>query len=875
MSYQDESTYESNLPKLPPTGKGTNEDLCKLVDSKITYDAPIRQDEVSSWRYADHMDRGNQWIRKAFTHAGAGNPTQWVGIKYDPNDPKSIPTPVFNEGLGIRQNETARLGRPEYKPFVRPSGENPSIKVRLGAKKGKDVLLYQLQRMEWDKQEDLLYWHMPAYGDATVTSRWEQTWDNTTTVPIPGAVSCPRRKGAERPGPVDLAGPEGAQVAGLIPPAEEPCDFTLASPKVPREAAVGMGIVDHDPFSQEPVAAEHEAFLCPQCEDHPELVPFKASMDEAQGKDSIGRPLGQPKPLGNWVMKVESPYDVYLENGGIDIDPSNQREITLCHVESLDWVALRYPDKAAAVKPENPAKLMEYHPQAGSPEIYGAAGGAKIFGNHVRIKEYHRKPTMVFDEMSKTYAMDKGRSIILAGKVVLLDGDFLIPSLTKPGTSVDRIRWGLVPWEILEGGRLARGLSIWKILGDAQDIINTNEAMTQATNRRCAVPTYIIRRGHQATVGTLDGTPGRSIEIDTDPLAPLAVPEVFNNFTIDQGIAANSQNAVAYMQRAGGKAEVEGGSVPQGVAAATAIAQLLEQSAEHRKPRIRRVRAMLKRLWSHGLELISALWIEPRDYRYESEDGEEKWAALRGLDLEGQTDVDLEPEPISDSPDIRRESMRDLVTLGIIKPGMGDRALDRKVVKALDGDPSLFQDDDLQETAAKREWEDFIERDEAPVMDPTHNEHSVHAQEHGRAMETERFRSLEKEADWKGAFKILSGDWEQFNRSMGMMPLLLTPDKTTGSPIAIPGQLPLGAIPPPVKDLQTKLLDGWMARLQMAGWKSPNPESFLKVAIFRAHDEAHRVYGELKAMAAQPQMAAPGGGDPNAATGTGTQAVAA
>lgn len=856
MSEYESDAYESKACKVPPTGQGTVEQYEKLFKQKISYDSTDRQIDTARWRKADLYDRGYQWLRPAFTHAGSGKPTQFSRIRHNPNDPTSIPTPVFNEGLGIRQNETARLGRPEYKPFVRPSGENPSIKVRLGAKKGKDVLLYELQRMEFDKQEDLVYWHMPAYGDATLVGRWEQTWDKTTTIPVSGAVSCSRRPGAQAE--PDLSGPLGAETLGIAPPSE-PCDFTLASPKVPYPDAVKFGIAEPG-FEDAPV--DYDVLLCPQCQDHPETVRFQPNMEEAKGKDSIGRPLGEQKPLGQWTIQTFSPYDVYLENGGVDIDPSDQREITLCHVESLDWVALRFPDKAQAVKAENPASLMEYHPHGGSPELYQAAGSAQLFGNHVRIKEYHRKPTMVLNEMSKQFEMDKGRSIIKAGDVILLDGDFLIEDINQKGGTVERIEWVTIPWEILEGGRLARGLSLWDVMFDAQDIINNNESFTQATNQRGAVLTLLARKGHNFETGPLDGMPGRLATFDTDPLAPQEQPGYLETKTIDRGITANSENATQYLQRAGGKSDVEGGSTPPGVAAATAIAQLLEQSAEHRKPRIRRIRAAFKKLWSHGLRLIAALWIEPRDIRFESEDGEEKWAALHGLDLEGQTDVDLEPEPISDSPDIRRENVRDLINLRVITPGVNP-VMDRRIAKALDAPSEFYTDEDLQESAAQREYEDFIEKQKAPVMNPSLDEHGTHYQEHGRAAHSERFRALMEQAGWGQALEVLSGDWDQNIKLICMTPIPMVP----GTPLMLPGMPPDPSQPPvqpgqpmpPVQSFQSKIKNSWLQKLALAGFKAPDGPAFDQVATWLAHAEAHKAYGELKAMAAAPQMAAPAG----------------
>lgn len=869
--------YEQREPKLKPPGKMAKEEVQEFFRCKVAYETSDRCRDASRWRRAELYDEGNQQLRPAFTHAGAGAPAQWIALQYNPSDPLSVPRPVFNEGLPIRQNESARLARPEYKPFVRPSGENPDIKVKLGAQKAKDVLLSELQRMEWDKEEDLFFWGLPTYGGSWVLSWWDQPWTEVVNVPVDTAMACPNRRPLESS---PIPGPDGEMIQ---PPPSEPCEFRLAKPEVSAQEA------RQDPYLSDLLAEKSFAApapslhvsTCATCPDHPPLEKFQPTIEEADGKDSLGRPMGEPQPLGQWALKCRSPFDVFPENGGIDIDYANQREITLSHVESLDWIAERWPDKAKDVKPENPAALMEFHPVAGAPDIYTTGASSKLFTCHARVKEHHKKPWMEFDPEAQSYRMNRGRSLIMASDVVLLDGEYLIKSVNDPKKSVERVWWEYVPFEFREGGRRLAGLGLWDSMFDAQDNVNETASQRQAINRRMAVPTWVKRRGWNSEIGTMDGMPGRQWEIDTDPLAPNEIPQIVNNDTAPQGLTQEGEASLAYMNRVGARSELESGRVPNAnLSAATAIAQLLEESAEGRKPRIRRIRNAFRRLWSHGLRLVSGMWIEPRQYKSEGEDGEERWEALKGLDLQGQTDVDLEPIPISDSPDIKRENVRDLIQLQVIRPGT-DPVLDRKIAKALDAPSEFHQDEDLQESAAQREWVEFIQQGKPPCEDPSLDDPMAHYQEHGRACHKESFRDLEERAGWNDALdKVLAGDWDEFLKFVAFLPQMQRQLQQAQEAEVAKQAMSMGQPPPPpnmappmpVPALQVRIKQAWTERLLGAGWQSPDPEALEQVLSWRAHIEAHRLRLEMKQMQA---MAAPTAAAPGAeATEAGTQVTA-
>lgn len=861
MSTQD------TLPKqLPEPGGLTPQQLRQFVDKRIYYNSPIRARDESRWREAELKDQGEHWIRRAYTAHDSAYASQWVARTFADGDPDAIPTPSYNEGLAIRQNESARLSRPQYEAHVRIKGDHSDFRIRKGAQKGEQTLKSELYRIGWDRHQDLGHYHSPLYGDWFIEFKWDSTWDQTVLVPVKGAKACSQRKG--EPGEI-----ENTEFGPITLGGRPPCDFVTAQPTGP----VGGG-------------GEQPLDSCPQCEDHPPLDPFQPNMEEAGTSDSFGRPLGEQQPKGQLAGSTVNPHNVFLPNAGIGVDATNITEWVHVHVESIDdYVALRWPDKAQLVKAENPATLMEYHPIAGAPNIYGSRDPS-LFTNHVRIKEYHHAPWLAYDEETKTHAMNKGRSVILAGEQVLLDAPYMIPNLTKPGQWTPRVKLWLAPHEFRDGGQRAHGLSLWELMFDANHNINVIASQKQSVRERMAVPMYVSRRGaNWETAPNRVGLPGKFTEIDVDGEFPNPLPVVMNNEALNPEHNYELEWLQGHMGRMGSMVEVDRGQVPPGVAAATAISYLLNESSERRKPRIRRIKEMLGRAFTYALELIAGQWIEPREYRYEAEDGDEAWGYVTGLELEDQTEVEVEASAEDDTPEVRREKLRDLVTLGIVRPGISPQ-MDRVIAELLEAPEGLYVDDDLQEESAQREWFQFIEKGVAPVINPSLDDPGTHYQVHGRSAHSERFRELCEKANWNGALKILGATWDADLQAAANEPMLFVRQAVQQLQQAQAAGLPVPPMPqpPPIADLQDRIAKKWLERLGLVPTIDPmtnqpmppqrppfevkDQQAFQDVVTWLSHTESHKLGAEQKLQQAQaaPTMAAPGAD----ATSVGTEPTA-
>jgi hypothetical protein len=483
---------------------------------------------------------------------------------------------------------------------------------------------------------------------------------------------------------------------------------------------------------------------------------------------------------------------------------------------------------------------MAANPTLGSPDILQYAQHAGVYRSHVVVYEYHRKPWLEWDDDSKTHVKNRGRSVIaVTGSggqaVVCLDDTLLIESLNRPGTFVPRAFLQYIVWEKRDGGRRATvGQSMWDRMFDPQDGVNERMSQARAVNQRGALPWVMVRRGINLETRAADAAvPFRHVRVDIDPMDRQLPIQTILNETINPGVYEEVQVYQQYMGKM--VVEVEKGQVPPGVAAATAIAYLKTESGEKRRPRILRVRRSLTRAWTHGLQLMSARYIEDRPYTYEDENSEEREAFINGdVIAAANPRVDIYPTPDYDITDARRESIRDQVQIGILDPRQTPQ-LARKISAAMDESLEFFMDDDMQEQQAQREYRDFKDSGRVPVIDPSLDDALTHYQEHGRSCFTEWFREREDEADWDGALSILGADWDQG--------LDIIKNIVTTQPQILGG-----------KSLDSLIARQWALKLQQAGF-APSPALIQVVIPWRAHMEAHKLTVEIKQLREQMKQA--------------------
>jgi hypothetical protein len=886
-------------------GKDDQKRKLKLwVNSEIQYNHPYRLKQWATWTKADYFDANIMWLEPFIL--GVGGSYRWTPLTFKKEE-QGFPTPSFNEFSAPIENEAARLGRPEYQPYVRPTGERPDPKARRGARLAEQVLQDALTDMRWVEEEDLGELHMPLYGGWFVLSYWETNWLETVPIPVQGAVRCPDPSC-------------GTMLASPLVPADQ---FASAFPETP-------GAQNVYPDELQPGAPPHVRVTnCPTCAKQvqtatplawpatgepmlddmgepqfetatatipgPKLEPFTPVKDELSASDPFGRAMSQQVPKGNWRLKTISPYDQFVRNLGVDEKPSTLDEFTIVEVVPLDYVRNHFPN-GHLVKAEQPAILMMFHPVAGERTIYQGtgAGGPGMFRNHVRLKRKFQKPRMEVPKGEDGKPIEnapaqpnRGRAVVMAGDIVLEDGDYMIESQNNPGTWIPKVHFDYVCWKTRAGGKELQGMSMAENLFDAQESINETLSQYKDAMEREGSPKWLVPRevnfdyeesgeagAHWVWDGVTDNPNVKPERIESN----LMSGEVFNFLNW----------CIAHVARVSNLNEVEQGNVPAGVTAALALQILAEQSGERRRNRIRRIREMLERLYSHGLQLSHELVREDRLFWLKDETGSWSQKSWSGLQLEGQTDVRIDAEPEHHTPLQRQQRIKDMKDLfpQLFQNPRSLRRLAQQMGYPLEG----FEDESLQDEAAQREFSRFLDEGRPPVIDGDLDDHAEHHEQHGSNFMDERWLDLEDESGWDQALPFI-GQWQAFMQMLDGHP---ADPGSMGDPAqGIPPRPPTPEAPPlwqkpPSFELQ--VCECWRMMLQRVmqnpaqlgyqfdtGGQTPiltwerqgyaNAPPLLKILRMRAHDTCHKLYG-------QPQMVQEAAGQPEAPGGTQPQQAA-
>lgn len=917
------STGKLKEPKIP----SEPEEAWKFVKEKLTYESAHRRVRAAIWSKALNYREGHQtWGSLSGFDDLVSTP------KWTMNEPESDPTPtvIQNEMFVPLANEAARLGGEKLRPYIRPEDMDADQKDKEGALISERAVLHALDEMGWDDISDERDLHMGLFGQGILKSFWDLDRSKVVRAPVQTAKACPRHPSLMKPqessvpagdtiegGPLFNPEPEDPQVVppagptGLVPPVdpmapppppapmatgfegpidavepepplEESCDFTVAKSKIPMETAAGLPPETYFGIEQEETGiSDYYVKKCPTCEDHPDLVDYQPSMEEAYtGKDAYGSPMGADYPLGEWKVVVISPWDFFMQDFGLRIKPGKWRWWMHVHVEDVDWILDHYGVK---VEPENPSALHEHHPPAtnlaGATDRYETG----LFDHHARVIEYCSNPSA---------DNPHGTHLTVSNGKILYQQDFMKESQNKPGVRYRCVIIGFTPWE--RRAAEAWGLSLAELMFDEQDAINRRLALGEDYAAKNGIPFTVAPNGANLTLTAVQGargsTAGLVLGYEPSALAPTLEPhpmQVPNPPDVETFIAAR----VEAINRITGQSQIESGAPPQGVTAFLALRLLNEQGGEIRTPRKVRRRLSDERIFNHGQELLFHRALEPRPYAFTGDDGLYREEAYRGIEMRGVWKVKTEAEPEHGTRLIQQQQLQDMATNKIIN--LEDPMVKDKFLELMDAPRELGGGEvALQLKVAEREFSDLIKKGRPPVIDPLLDEHVAHYQQHARDLATDKIKDLERACDWDTLMQEHLWDWENAY-NLAMMPPVPPPappaPDETGMVNPAVAQAAAQAPPPPpippevqalmalqqIKSVELRIYKLWQILLVEAGVTpqalGDEAATALKVLLrFRAHAYAHKMIAEGQlslAKVGQPVLAAP---DAGAVTAAGT-----
>lgn len=835
----------------------------------LHYTALFRMRKFALWRLADLFFDSDQTGNVPANLGYAGETLSRL-LHPDPiylgEDMPSMPT--FNEFKDAILNEASRLDNSDYAPTVRPEGDDPGYEQRMGAKIATRALQSELERLGWEHKKRVAATHLPMYGGAWIVSSWEQSMEDTVRIPVRDCSECPQC-GTKYAGP-QYGGQPVTQCMECVDHEEQrPPDEAETAGRL-HDAFMQMDVMPEmatpDMLPPEAVA-QIQAPITYRAPGAPATRPYTPAGPELGMTDPLGNPFGEDVPLGQWLIEIPWPGDVFEADFGAG-QPGDQevKDVTFVRIRSRDWARARYKnarDAGDKLRAENQTALMEYHPVNGDLAL---TDERFIWRDHLRVVTRIKWPWMeaVRDENGQhvyvdgkcVYRLNRGKVVTIAGGIVMEDQDLMLEG--PDGRLFPRIKVTYTPFDLASGDNQREGSSLSKTLFDAQRLINWSGAM-DVDEQRNGQSRWLTRAGADVHFENAEGTSMQVVVWD----APEGVdtgdykPELISRPTDAMKYGSAAEYGRAFMERASRRTDVEGGNLPSPTTAASAMQIAREESSALRKPRIEALGKTYERVLRHGLQLMQHYVHEPRVAWDKTDSKEEFQVWWTGADFSGQTDVRIDVEGAQDTELFRQSKYDDAMKGGLVD--MMDPRV-RRIMGKLKGVPNeVYEAEDAQVKVAEREYLEFTRGVDlahpeaagglvfgpAPVVDDGLDDHVAHALRHKKDMHSDLWRQLEKLVRWDEVLPMLHGWKAQLSGLLSQ-----------------PGGLEALPMPP-----QQFVLNLWVQMLSAQGVQ-PDPV-LLGVLAFRAHLADHELKVMSATMQAQAAAAPPGGEGASAAPGGG------
>lgn len=718
-------------PELPPiwSGEGAfGEDhasRCRVFMDRAVFriHTQKRIELERQWNRARLYDRAKQWLQP---YRGYNSRLwySWEPIKIPRNRANAFPMPVRNIFSPAMQVEVSRLVGVGKRPYVRIDDDDAED----GAVIAKQVLLDRNEKTGWDSDQRRGSLSCCLFGTWIEMSRWLQSAIKTVHGPVTDAVACEHKD----------------------------CDFTLASREIPAEAISGpvfqgsnaaASVVDVEEGTSKLLASS-----CPQCAKAgkfgrletfaPQPIQPPAG-EKARPRaikypnDSLGRPMGKDRALGEDVTEPVSPYGFFPGNSGIGYETDEEmEECGIRTPRSIPWLKTHYPGRADEVKPGIPLQILQHYPSVQNNwGVTSKADGA--WDNHQMEDIYICKPNVEYP---------RGRLIVMAGKWLLFDGELL-----REGTDIAWMEIRVAQWELRTGEIWGKPMA--EDMFSVQDNINSGLSLGQNVLQKYVEPKILTHVGMELHLAGGVNSPANTDFWTVDgraipPELASQFPKFFGHQGNIQGVWQMMDRDLAYAKEATGAADPDTGNVEGAELNYSALLFAAQRSAQRRQPRIDGIRRLCRMIWTHRLRLAAAFYDEPRLIHYRDENDKWKVQQFRGLQMKDQTDVALEDEPVVDSGIAKRASIEQGRAMGTIRTSAngGSYSTDRKINRAIGAPEDLNEESNIQDDEAKREWEAFVDDGVEPCVDQQSDYHPIHVRSHMTVLLKDK-RALALKAD--------------------------------------------------------------------------------------------------------------------------------
>lgn len=686
-----------------PTMESSDADVRTWFETHLNHLSPRRR-----WRTQRAAENlwfylGRQWI-EARSMLAPGNGAYHFTEVYRQSD-AAFPRPVTNFIAPAVDNEVSRLARKEYVPDTNAGKNEPEWMA--ASRLAKDILMYEIAKQVWDEKREHLIFNMVVDSIAICRTWWDENDVETTLVAAPDAVSCPM------------------------------CQKRFASSRVPRSfASLGMPGGDVSPMPMqwadtaeevapqgEMTAAQAEAGAqikmrhCPFCEQQQELKPYEMSEEEAIGQDVFGRPMGLSVPRGEGLIDVISIHEFFPENGGMAMEPYQQKIFMQEKVRPLEWIALRLPEFRDTLAPEDASVLLRTNPLYSDPSFtgmgnkfgLGSGAGNECYYNHARVREVVVNPQPIPGLEKGAHFFQVNDHVTrreLCLEVEGEDGQFKM---------IPRVKYHFARFKRVPGN--FDGRTFVDDMKSLQRRLNEVDAQSIDLRER-GKPVIWTPAGTEIYAREDMGGALNIVEYDSALTSWTPQGSIFPGVPLTGAAYAQERAQIIQdMQKIGFPQDIEMGQSPGSVKTTSGLMLLSEEASQKRAPRERALINLYESAFEHLLQLNWALRKEDAEYEVAQEGGLFERKSFTGTDLIGNIRVKMNARAGYDQTLYNKEAAAEALQMGLYKldsPAAIDRILDlMKLPK------DVNENQTLQIGRAEMAWSDFMREKKVPAIDTT------------------------------------------------------------------------------------------------------------------------------------------------------------
>lgn len=648
------------------------------------------------------MYHGRQWIESRPELAPGNGVYHFQEVHVESAAP--YPRPVDNRIAPAVDNEMSRLGRKEYVADATVAQRKPEWMA--AAELAKDIVKWEMSKQLWGDRRDESILNLCIDSIAILKTWWDENDTDLSLIANPDARICPSCK-------------------TLFASAVVPRSFAtlgLPSPDGPVPMAHTDTLRDFE--EQGEASALHpqgiprvQMNFCPMCQEPSELKSYGINEQEAQRTDPFGRQLGLFVPTGDTALDVTSIHEFYPRNGGLQYEPDQQVICGQVSAKDLEWIALRFPDLADTLKPEEPTTMLRLNPLYADPFLSGTLGGFSMgvgpesYYNHALVKEILVQP------QSHIPGLERGAHFAIVGdKVSRRELMVEVEGEEGAGTHyIPRVKYHFARFRRIPKNFWARSF--------VDDMIPLQRRLNQLDSQMVDIrergkPNMWTPEG--TTLATRDDEYGAFVIIEYDSEDPNWHPRdaLFPGVELTgSGYEPERNTILAAMQAVGAPQDIEMGQAPGSVKTTSGLMLLSEEASQKRAPRERSLTAMYESAFQHVLEMNWAFRREDTSYEVQTEAGLYERKSYVGTDLVGGTRVKMIARAGYDVTLYNKEAAQEAIELGLVQANSPDK-VDR-LLELMKLPKDLNEGQSIQVRRAEMAWSEFMREHRLPQPDYT------------------------------------------------------------------------------------------------------------------------------------------------------------